>query len=45
MKNGKDKEGGVKGLRKDYACLIIEIIICNDIPPQKISTVLYRGTN
>lgn len=31
--NGKHEEGGVKGLRKDCACLIIEIIICNHLPP------------
>lgn len=31
--NGKHEEGGVKGLRTDCACLIIEIIICNHFPP------------
>lgn len=43
--NGKDEEGGVKGLRKDCsACLIIETIICNHLPP-KTRAALYRRTN
>lgn len=32
--NGKDEEGEVKGLRKDCARLITEIIICNRLPPE-----------
>ena len=31
--NGKHGKGEVKGLRKDCACLITEIIICNCHPP------------
>lgn len=31
--NGRHEEGGVKGLRKDCACLIIGLIICNHIAP------------
>lgn len=31
--NGRHEEGGVKGLRKDCACLIIGLIICNRVPP------------
>lgn len=30
--NGRHEEGWVKGLRKDCACLIIGIIICNQVP-------------
>lgn len=47
--NGEDEEGGVKGLRSDCsACLIIEIIICNRLPPKKekeTRAALYRGPN
>lgn len=42
--NEKDEEGGVKGLRKDCACLIIEIIITNLLPP-KLKAALYETTN
>lgn len=43
--NGKDEEGGVKGLRNDCsACLIIEIMICNHLPPNT-RAALYGGTN
>ena len=43
--NGKDEEGGVKGLREDCACLIIEIIICNHLSPKKTSPAIHRGAN
>lgn len=38
---GKHQEGGFKGLRKDWACLIIRIIIYNHLPP----TTRHRGVN
>lgn len=34
--NERHEEGGVKGLRKDCACLIIGIIICNHLPARAI---------
>lgn len=40
--NGKHEEGGFKGLRKDWSCLIIRIIICNHLPPTT-RVVRHRG--
>lgn len=31
--NEKHGEGGAYGLGEDCACLVIEIIICNHLPP------------
>lgn len=41
--NGKHEEGGFKGLRKDWSCLIIRIIICNH--PSPTTRVVRQRSN